>query len=282
MSFLSMNFKSPLQLPSMETHMIKEGGSFRSFLLPAGKACVKLCLPGHSLEKHPAFLLIKSIMGGRGSLSGSGRAGASSCPSSPGTHTPAFLADGFWRGWGHRRPRGTRRPVSASCERVEDPELGGESKPSGKPFRVGCMSTGSYGQCHSSFLEKRRNRIIFIPFLIVSINFSGKIHPKAVSFWNLRLLWELKLVGHPKPVTGDTTLLYSKPGGLATSPLTQVPPCCNTSVEDTSWSGSGRLGEVQEYFRGTCRPAEDSRPPSPQPTTVTEHYQPLFLESSYY
>lgn len=48
----------------METHITREGSS-RSFLPPAGKACVKLCLPGYFLEKYTALLLIKSITGQR-------------------------------------------------------------------------------------------------------------------------------------------------------------------------------------------------------------------------
>ena len=164
-----------------------------------------------------------------------------------------------------------RWPVSASLRVGGRPGAGSGVQSVRKPFRVGHLSTGSYGQCHSSFfLGKRRNQIIFIPFWIVSINFSGKIHPTAVSFWT-QFLWELKLVGHPKPVTGDTTLFIQKPGEV------WPPLLLLKSHHAAHVSGrhipvrSGRLGEVvQEYFGGTCRQAENSRPPkAPTPLTLS-------------
>ena len=108
-----MNFlKSPLQLPPIETH-ITRGGSFRSFLPPAGKACVKLCLPGHFLEKHTAFLLIKSITGRRWVCSGSGPAGGFLLSQQPWDSHTCF--SGWWAPDGAGGAGAMRNEVTCLC-----------------------------------------------------------------------------------------------------------------------------------------------------------------------
>ena len=90
---------------------------------------------------------------------------------------------GSWQGWGHRGPRVMRRPVSASLR------VGGRPQSwEGSPVCTETLQGGLHehrvlrAMSFFFFLGKRRNRTIFIPFLIIFINFSGKIHPKAVSF----------------------------------------------------------------------------------------------------
>lgn len=83
------------------------------------------------------------------------------------------------------------------------------------------------------------------------------------------VLWELKLVGHPKPVTGDTTLFIQKPGEAWPLLSLKSPHAAHVS-ETHPGPGQGGLEGSGEYFRGTCRPAEDSRPPKP-PTHLHCH-----------
>lgn len=225
----------------METHITRRG-SFRSFLPPAGKACVKLCLPRHFLEKHAAFLLIKSIMGQRWARSGSGRAGGFLLSRQPWDSHTCF--SGPWApgraedAGGHEEWGDLSLPP---CEWVEDPGAGRGVQSVQKPFRVGRLSTGSYGQYHPFFFFRKKEKLnIFIPFLIVFINFQGRYiqrqsHSEPGFCGSSSGLVTLSLC------LGTPRCLFKSWERSSHPSSHSSPPTLHTSAEDTSQPVQGGL-----------------------------------------